>query len=72
VTNHYRHCKAILAIGASSALLDRAGISSKSGARPQDAGVIVGAASDRDLAKRFAAALAAHRHPQRETDPPRV
>ncbi|HEV8502036.1 MAG TPA: catalase, partial [Casimicrobiaceae bacterium] len=72
VTNHYRHCKAMLAIGASSALLDRAGISSKSGARPQDAGVIVGTASDRDLAKRFTAALAAHRHPQRETDPPRV
>ena len=72
VTNHYRHCKAMLAIGASSALLDRAGIATSAGAKLQDAGVIVGVASDRDLAKRFTAALAAHRHPQRETDPPRV
>ncbi len=74
VTNHYRHCKAMLVLGASKALLDRAGISTKQSANQSanDAGVVVAAGGDSSAAKRFMQALAAHRHPARETDPPRV
>src|SRR6185312_4378673 len=44
VTNHYRHCKAMLVLGASKSLLDRAGIASKPGGNPKDIGVVVVAA----------------------------
>jgi catalase len=68
VMNQYRHCKPILALGASRSLLTDAGISALDG----DAGLLI---SDRATAKAidgFAAAIAAHRHRERETDPPRV
>ncbi|MDB4916936.1 MAG: catalase [Gemmatimonadetes bacterium] len=65
VTNQFRHCKTILALGASSALLERAGA-------PAGRGVLVKTTGDKDIAAEFMAALAMHRHPERETDPPLV
>ena len=70
VTNQYRHCKTILALGASRTLLKSAGIPT---ARDDgDGGLLLMEASDAGAAKKFIAALTKHRHPERETDPPRV
>jgi catalase len=64
--DQYRHCKPILALGDSQAVLEGAGI-----LRGGDPALVVGEATDRTLAK-FIAALAAHRNFDRETDPPAV
>jgi catalase len=68
VTNQYRHCKAILALGASSALLEKAGVSLDD----VDAGILLAGGRDKSVAKKFIAAVAKHRFPERESDPPRV
>jgi catalase len=65
VTNQYRHCKSILALGASSMLLEKA----NAAAGP---GVLVKKRGDKKVAEEFMQAIARHRHPERETDPPRV
>ncbi len=73
VTNQYRHCKTILAIGASKALLDKAGVPGKLPSGANDPGILLG--SGKDIAAASAAfieAVAKHRHPARETDPPQV
>ena len=67
IKDQYRHCKPILVCGASAELLDACGIAS---ADPGP-GVIVAAAGSAD-ADEFVAAIAKHRHFDRETDPPRV
>ncbi|MEP7062762.1 MAG: catalase [Betaproteobacteria bacterium] len=73
VVNHYRHCKTILALGASSKLLVKAGVDAKLPSGIADPGMFVLSADDAPgVAKRFIAAVAMHRHPVRETDPPRV
>ncbi|MEO6929163.1 MAG: catalase [Casimicrobiaceae bacterium] len=73
VVNHYRHCKTILALGASVQLLENAGLSTReltAGAIP---GVLVSKATDAGkVGPPFVDAVARHRHPERETDPPRV
>jgi catalase len=69
VTNQYRHCKTILALGASRELLERAGIP---GRHSSDPGLLLKAANDPAASRAFMAALAKHRHPGRETEPPRV
>jgi catalase len=70
IKDQYRHCKTILAFGASRALLDRAGIAMGSKKEP---GILL---ADRrkaaSAAKAFITALAGHRHPARDADPPRV
>jgi catalase len=70
VKDQFRHCKTILALGASSQLLEKAGITA---ARGKDAGILV---SERDaagkIAPAFIAAIAAHRHTSRDSDPPRI
>jgi len=71
IKDQYRHCKPILAVGASSQLLTACGIDTAlSGGQP-DPGVMTttdaSAATDG-----FVAAIAKHRHFARETDPPRV
>ena len=68
VANQYRHCKTILALGASQILLEKAGIP----AGASDAGMLRMKASDKAAARTFMAAVAMHRHPERETDPPMV
>jgi catalase len=66
--DHYRHCKPILVLGASSQLLAPAGIAPNDG-RP-DPGLIISDGSA--PASAFMKAIAAHRHFARETDPPKV
>ncbi len=70
VTNQYRHGKTILAFGAASRLLEKAGIDPTSA--KTDKGLLVTPASDKGVAKRFIAAVSKHRHPERESDPPVV
>jgi catalase len=67
--DQFRHCKTILALGASRKLLEMAGIpTSKKG---KDAGILMSdSASDRDTAPAFISAIEAHRHPSRDSDPP--
>jgi catalase len=69
ITNQFRHCKTILALGASSTLLEKAGVSVTA---KSDAGLLVSAASDKSIAKKFMSSVAKHRFPERETDPPLV
>ncbi|MEO8563803.1 MAG: catalase, partial [bacterium] len=72
VSNQYRHCKTILAYGASSALLERAGVSPTLPDGSEDSGVIVARAGDRKTAQRFMTALGGDRHRARASDPPPV
>ena len=72
VTNAYRHCKTILAYGASRTLLDRAGISLTVHASDPGAGVLLVESTDGDSVGAFMEALAKHRHLERESDPPKV
>jgi catalase len=72
VMNQYRHGKTLLALGASSRLLERAGVTPTMRNGAADAGVIMSAAGDARVSQRFIAAVALHRHPERESDPPAV
>ena len=80
IKDQYRHCKTIMAIGASKALLDKAEVPVNLPSGEPDAGlIVVGADSAESLTASlatslalFADAVARHRHPQRETDPPLV
>lgn len=73
VTNQYRHGKTILALGASTALLDKAGIASTLPSGEPDPGILLASVDTLDDgAAAFIAAVGKHRHPVRETDPPRI
>jgi catalase len=68
VTLQYRHGKSLLALGKSIRLLDAAGIAAATPRGPAEPGVVL-ASSDKALpadAKAFMAAIARHRHPERE------
>ena len=67
IKDQYRHCKAILVLPASVTLLEAAGASATLPSGEVDPGVVQGG----DV-ETFIAAMARHRHPERETDPPRV
>ncbi|MGA0571031.1 catalase [Variovorax sp. VNK109] len=70
IKDHLRHCKAILAIGASASLLEKAGLA----VGPKDVppkGIVKGPLTEATTAS-FVKAVAAHRHPERETDPPAI
>jgi len=69
VKDQYRHCKPILALGAASALIERAGIAPTLTSGADDPGLLIGPSA---TIQRFVAAIAAHRHFGRETDPPRI
>ena len=69
VKDQYRHCKPILVLGAASALIERAGIPGTLPSGEPDPGLLIGTSASADT---FVAAIAAHRHFGRETDPPRV
>lgn len=71
IKDHYRHCKPILALGASQALLTELGIDGNLPDGQPDPGIVVGAAGS-DAISRFVQALAQRRHWVRETDPPRI
>jgi catalase len=71
--DQYRHCKAILALGASSALLDKAEIPRMLPDGTEDAALVVADAGDaQDGITRFLDAMRQHRSFGRETDPPAV
>ncbi|MDQ3214373.1 MAG: catalase, partial [Acidobacteriota bacterium] len=72
VKDQYRHCKPILALGAASELLARVGIPIQLPSGQADPGLIVGESDDVSAIEAFGAALAKHRHFERETDPPLV
>jgi catalase len=72
VKEQYRHCKPILALGASSSLLEGAGASKMLPDGSEDPGVIAGEEDDEQAIASFIEALAQHRHWVRETDPPMV
>jgi catalase len=69
--DQYRHCKTILVAGASTAMLDKAGIPAVLPSGKPDSGVIV-AAQGSAAAKAFISALSKHRHVERDQDPPSV
>jgi catalase len=71
VKDAYRHCKPILALGASGALLDSAGIWEKLPDGSTDPGVLHFDGS-RGVLDALVDAMAKHRHYERETRPPRV
>jgi catalase len=71
--DQYRHCKPILAVGAGADALKLAGIPVTLLSGDPDPGLIVADAADAASGiEAFIAALARHRHFERETDPPRV
>ena len=70
--DQYRHCKPLMALGAGSDLLRRAGIPQTLPTGKPDSGMVVGPAANGALADAFLKALARHRHFDRETDPPLV
>ena len=65
--NQFRHCKTILAMGDAVTILEKAGIPTD---RPDGGLLVVRAGSI--PSKEFIAALAKHRHPDRDQDPPPV
>jgi C-terminal domain found in long catalases len=69
LVNQYCHGKPILALGASSDLLDAVGISTTLPFGGDDAGLLI-ADSDMDASDAFIEAIARYRYPERETDPP--
>ena len=66
VRDQFRHCKPILAIDEGQRLLALAGLPMDY----EDAGLLRVDTIDDSTPFRFVSALAAHRHPARETDPP--
>ena len=71
IKDQYRHCKPILAVGASERLLMDCGIDTALPNGQPDPGVIATAAAS-TASDGFIAAIAKHRHFAREADPPRV
>ncbi len=71
--DQYRHCKAILVLGASSALLDAAQIpATLLDGSPDSALVRAESGTVQAGIEQFMAAMAQHRNFKRETDPPMV
>ncbi|MEO7321971.1 MAG: catalase [Burkholderiales bacterium] len=71
--DQYRHCKPILVMGASTSLLDKAGIPASLPSGEPDSGLLRFDGDDLDAAlEAFAAAIIKHRHFERETDPPLI
>jgi catalase len=71
VKDQYRHCKAILALGAGQRLLEKAQIPTQLLSGEEDPGLLRFGAGEEGV-RAFEAAIARHRHFERQTDPPRV
>jgi catalase len=69
--DQYRHGKTILAFGAAVAVLEKAGIPKALPSGKADPGVII-AEQGASARKAFISALARHRHPERDQDPPPI
>ena len=72
LVNQYRHCKTIMALGAAVDVLEMFGISATLPSGEADPGVLVEPDVSDAALVRFLDAVAMHRHPARETDPPAV
>ncbi len=72
VKDQYRHCKTILALGASVQLLQKIGISQTLPSGVHDPGLLIVATPTALDAQGFMAAIAKHRHPARDMDPPLI
>uniref|UniRef100_UPI000D3693C4 catalase n=1 Tax=unclassified Variovorax TaxID=663243 RepID=UPI000D3693C4 len=73
IKDQYRHCKTLLALGASQALLNEAGIPMTLPDGSADPGLLLADAADaKSVAADFIAAVGKHRHTARDSDPPRV
>jgi catalase len=72
VKDMYRHCKAILAFGAASAILAKAGIPTRLPDGSDDAGLIHAVSGDKRTLASFVSAISGHRVYGRESDPPAV
>jgi catalase len=73
IKDQYRHCKTILALGASASLLKAAGIDGKTPQGKPDAGVIAAQAGGAAAGlQAFIKGVSMPRDFSRETDPPRV
>ena len=70
--DQYRHCKTILALGASSMLLEKLGISPKLSTGSVDPGLLIESSSNALDPQVFIAAVGKHRHAARDTDPPLI
>jgi catalase len=73
VKDQYRHCKTLLVLGGSSALLEKAGIPFTLPTGEPDPGLLIEAQDDSYASpKAFVEAIGKHRHPARDRDPPPV
>ena len=73
IRNQYRHCKAILVMGASKSLLAKAEIPAALGDGAVDPGLVVSDEGEHSEAvQMFMQAVEQHRNFERESDPPRV
>jgi catalase len=81
VKDQYRHCKSILVLGNSTALLDAAGIKPQLPDGSADPGIFIcpppdgtdpALRTDAETVVSFIAGIARHRHFEREMDPPPV
>ncbi|MBT3068923.1 catalase [Rhodoferax sp. U11-2br] len=71
ISNQYRHGKTILALGAASTLIERAGISATLASGDADPGIVMPLKVKADQAVvDFITALGRHRHPEREAGRP--
>jgi catalase len=70
--DQYRHCKTILALGASTLLLKKAGISRELPTGTADPGLLLAGSADALDPRLFIDAVAKHRHPARDSDPPTI
>lgn len=71
--DQYRHCKSILALGTGRNLIEEAGLPAALPDGGADPGLLLRSDKEFDDAMdTFMAAVAKHRHFQRETDPPRI
>ena len=71
IRDQYRHCKPILALGAGERLLRAAGLGPALDGDAPAPGLLLGTSASSGV-QDFIAALAGHRHFERETDPPKV
>ncbi|MEO5734066.1 MAG: catalase [Rubrivivax sp.] len=73
MVNQYRHGKTMLALGAAQALFETTMIPTELPSGEADPGIVLAEGSEVETAMAtFIEALSRHRHPERETDPPRV
>jgi catalase len=70
--DQYRHCKPIMVLADATSVLDKAGIPRTLPNGKADTGLIIGAGDGKPPMDLFIRAVAAHRHFDRESDPPLV